>query len=76
LQTKLGILGLLATIEDTTDYASLKPFAEEIVLGDVEVQVLSLERLIEVKKRLMRPKDRLMLMHLEAALDERRKSGK
>jgi hypothetical protein len=76
LQTKLGILDLLATIEDATDYAALKPFAEDVALGDMTVQVLSLERLIEVKKKLTRPKDRLMLMHLEATLDERRKSRK
>jgi hypothetical protein len=35
--------------------------------------VLKLETLIEIKRQLHRPKDKLMLMHLEAALDEREK---
>jgi hypothetical protein len=34
---------------------------------------LTLEKLIELKRKLSRPKDKLMLLHLEAALDERRK---
>ncbi len=40
----------------------------------LSIRVLTLERLIEVKKKLTRPKDRLMLQHLQATLDERRKS--
>jgi hypothetical protein len=34
-------------------------------------RVLSLERLISVKEKLARPKDRLMLTILKATLDER-----
>jgi hypothetical protein len=30
--------------------------------------------LIEIKRHLPRPKDKLMLLHLEAALEERRKA--
>jgi hypothetical protein len=73
LQTRYGVLDLLATIEEDTDYTALLPHAEDIVLGEVTVKVLSLERLIEVKRKLTRPKDKLMLMHLEATLDERAK---
>jgi hypothetical protein len=36
-------------------------------------EVRKLETLIEIKRQLHRPKDKLMLMHLEAALDEREK---
>ncbi|MBI2395511.1 MAG: hypothetical protein HYV09_38445 [Deltaproteobacteria bacterium] len=47
-----------------------------MAVGDITIKVLSLERLIETKRKLTRPKDRLMLMHLEATLDERRKLGR
>jgi hypothetical protein len=39
-----------------------------------EARVITLERLIEIKRHLTRPKDKLMLMQLEAALEERRKA--
>jgi hypothetical protein len=73
LVTKFGVLDVLATIEESTDYAALSPHAQPIQFGELVVQVLSLERLIEVKRKLTRPKDRLMLLQLEATLDERRK---
>jgi hypothetical protein len=73
LQTRYGVLDLLATIEEDTDYTALLPHAVDIVLGELTVKVLSLERLVEVKRKLTRPKDKLMLMHLEATLDERAK---
>jgi hypothetical protein len=75
LQTRLGVLDLLATIEDDTEYAALLPFATEVVLGELRPLVLTLDRLIEVKKKLTRPKDRLMLLQLEATRDEQRKRG-
>ena len=74
LATKFGVLDLLATIETDTDYAALLPHVELIALGDIVVQVLSLERLVEVKRKLTRPKDKLMLLLLEATLDERRRA--
>lgn len=75
LQTRFGVLDLLATIEDDTEYTELLPHAERICVGELNVMVLSLERLIEVKRKLTRPKDRLMLLHLEATLDERKKQS-
>jgi hypothetical protein len=41
-------------------------------LGGFEVRVLSLERLLLVKRRLGRPKDKLMALQIEATLDEQR----
>lgn len=76
LQTRYGVLDVLATIEQDTDYDALLPHAEDIALGGLTVKVLSLARLIEVKRKLTRPKDKLMLMHLEATLDERAKGRK
>lgn len=42
-------------------------------IGTVEVRVLDLARLIEVKARANRPKDRATLPILLAALDEQRR---
>ena len=50
--------------------------AEDVSIATLTVKVLSLERLIAVKRKLTRPKDQLMLLQLEATLDERRKTGR
>jgi hypothetical protein len=42
-------------------------------LDGTPVRVLSLPRLIEVKRKLSRTKDQLALLQLEATLDERRR---
>jgi len=44
-------------------------------LDGTPVRVLSLPRLIEVKKKLARPKDQLALLQLQATLEERQRSG-
>jgi hypothetical protein len=76
LQTRLGVLDLLATVEDHTGYADLVPHAEPLALEELRPLVLSLDRLIEIKRQLSRPKDRLMLLELEATRDERLKRGR
>ncbi|MCC6522585.1 MAG: hypothetical protein IT373_07995, partial [Polyangiaceae bacterium] len=53
-------------------YADLLPHADAIEVAGHLVRVLSLQKLVEIKRQLTRPKDKLMLMHLEAALEERR----
>ena len=73
LITNLGVLDVLATIEDDVEYGALLADSEDVAIGDLFVRVLTLERLIEVKTKLTRPKDRLMLEHLKATLDEKRK---
>jgi predicted nucleotidyltransferase len=72
LQTKHGILDVLATIEDRTAYEDLLPDSTVLEVAGVPVRVLSLERLIQVKAKLTRPKDRAMLLVLQATLDEKR----
>jgi hypothetical protein len=54
-------------------YAELLPFSDTVDVGGRSVRVLSLEKLIEIKRQLPRPKDKLMLIHLEATLEEREK---
>ena len=75
-QTRHGPLDCLGTIEDTTTYEDLLPHADVLEIDGLHVHVLTLERLIEVKKKLERTKDKLMLLQLEATLSERKKLGR
>jgi predicted nucleotidyltransferase len=74
LETRFGVLDILGTIEEATTYDDVLPSTELVDLGGFSVRVLTLERLLEVKKKLSRPKDQLMALQIEATLDERRKS--
>ena len=65
---------LLGTIDFGGGYDDLLPSSEVLDVGGHAVRVLTLEKQVELKSKLTRPKDKLMLMHLEAALDERRKA--
>ncbi len=71
LETRLGILDVLATIEDDTTYVDVLPDTLSIDLGGFSVRVLGLERLLLVKRKLGRPKDKLMALQIEATLEER-----
>lgn len=75
LETRYGVLDVLGTIEDATTYEDVLADTDGVDLGGFEVRVLTLERLLEVKKKLGRPKDKLMALQIEATLDERRKLG-
>lgn len=67
---KLDVLG---AIEPGGSYDDLLPASEVLDVGGFAVRVLKLEKLIDIKRGLPRPKDKLMLMQLEAALEERSK---
>ena len=69
--TKFGALDCLVTIEEDTDYEDLASHIDRMQIGDFELKVISLPRLIEVKEKLTRPKDQLALIQLRATLDER-----
>ena len=73
LATRFGTLDVLATIEDDTTYEDVLSDATSIDLGGFSVRVLGLERLLEVKRKLSRPKDKLMALQIEATLEERNK---
>jgi hypothetical protein len=74
LKTRFGVLDLLGTVEETTTFESLLPDSSRVDLEDVSILVLSLDRLLKMKKALNRPKDRLMVLQIEATLDELKKS--
>ena len=65
---------LLGAIDWGGGYSDLLPASEVLDVGGHAVRVITLEKLIEIKRHLTRPKDKLMLMHLEAALEERKKA--
>ena len=74
LETRLGVLDVLGSVEDETTYDDLVPHSDLVDLGGFEVRVLSLERLLELKRKMGRPKDKLMVLEIEATLDEQRKA--
>lgn len=76
LEVGMVSLDVLGTIDDALTYPDLLPDSVAMEVAGHPVRVLSLEKLIELKRKLGRPKDRFMLLHLEATLDERRKGGR
>lgn len=73
LATKLGVLDLLGSVEDSTSYEDLLGDSSWIDLDGFSVRVLSLPRLLEIKRKLKRPKDQLMATQIEAVIDEQRR---
>lgn len=71
LSTAYGDLDCLGTIEESTTYEDILPDIDEMSLDETNLLVISLPRLIEVKRKLTRPKDAVALMQLEATLQER-----
>lgn len=68
LTTRLGRLDVLGRIEEGRGYDELLPGTVEVPVGPVLVRVLSLARLLEVKRVSARPKDRAIVAVLEAVL--------
>ena len=75
LQTRHGPLDLLGRIEENTTYDDVLDESYPVDLGGFSVRVLSLERLLVVKRKLGRAKDLLMTLQIEATLDELKKKG-
>ena len=71
LNTRLGPLDVLATLHDGRGYDDLLPHTEVIHMGDVDVRVLDLTTLIEVKVAVGREKDKMAAAHLIALLRHR-----
>src|SRR5262249_14592252 len=77
LITRHGRLDLLGTAHAGLDYDDLLPRTTMVPLDTgVEVRVLDLQGLIEMKERVGRDKDKLHVLHLKRVLEERKKQGK
>jgi hypothetical protein len=71
LSTDHGDLDCLGAVDDGVSYEDLLPFTTTILLNDgLSIQVLGLEKLIEIKRRAGRPKDLAVMPILEATLAE------
>jgi len=64
-------LDLMVSLGANEGYLDLLPATDRLEVGGYLVDVLKLEKLIELKRAMTRPKDRFMLIHLEATLEER-----
>jgi len=74
LVTRLGSLDVLCTIGHGLSYEQLLPYSESMNLENgLEIRVLGLEKLIELKEQLGGEKDRAMLPLLRRALEEKRR---
>jgi hypothetical protein len=73
LMTDFGALDVLGRIEEGLDFSSLLSSSKEIEIRGVRVRVLGLEKIVELKRRSTREKDRLSLPLYEETL---RRSGK
>ena len=74
LLTKLGVVDVLGAL-DELDYEDLLADSVVLEVGELEVRVLSLERLIEVKQKAGRDKDLAVLPLLRATLARSRDRG-
>jgi hypothetical protein len=74
METNQGPLDLVGTIEETTGFHELIADSDWVDLGVIRARVLTLERLIQIKQLLRRPKDQAMLPLLLATLDETNRS--
>jgi predicted nucleotidyltransferase len=75
LQTEIGAIDLLGEIAGGGGYADLVTHSFEIVVYGVACRMLSLEKLIAVKRAAGRPKDFEVIAELEAILARQRGGG-
>jgi hypothetical protein len=74
LQTTLGPLDVLCELGQGEGYDELLPYAELVDDGGLRIRVLGLAKLIEVKAKAGRPKDKVVLPLLVAALEEQQRN--
>jgi hypothetical protein len=71
LDTELGRLDCLGTVDDDKVYEDLLAVSSPLDIGDgLKVRVLELPALIELKRKAGRPKDLAAIPYLESTLEE------
>lgn len=75
LVTSLGDLDLLGELTGGGDYDALLPHSVAVAAHGLTLQILGLDRLIEVKRAAGRPKDFEAIAELEVIREERDKRG-
>jgi predicted nucleotidyltransferase len=71
LTTAIGDLDLLGDVSGGGGYDELLPFTQEVSAFSVTFRVVTLERLIQLKRAAGRPKDLEIIAELQALLEER-----
>lgn len=66
LDTDLGQLDCLSVIEGLGDYANVKQASDIVQVEDMKLRVLGLDALVKTKQTMNRPRDREVLLQLEA----------
>ena len=74
LTTTLGDLDFLGEVTGGGTYEQLLPYTQEIAVFGITCRVVTLERLIHLKRAVGRPKDLEAIAELQALLEERRKA--
>lgn len=64
-------LDIMGALGDGLSYVDLLPDSDKMEVAGYPIDVLKLEKLIDIKRKLTRPKDQFMLVHLVATLEER-----
>jgi predicted nucleotidyltransferase len=72
LTTQYGDLDLLGEVTGGGTYEELLPFTQEVTAFGITFRVVTLERLIQLKRAAGRPKDLEVIAELQALLEERR----
>ncbi len=72
LTTDLGDIDLLGEVTGGGTYEQIYPFTQEITAFGITFRVVTLERLIELKRSAGRPRDLQVIAELQALLEERR----
>jgi len=73
LTTTHGDLDLLGEVSGGGSYEQLLPFTDEVSADGMNYRVVTLEKLIHLKRAAGRPKDLEVIAELQALLEERRK---
>lgn len=76
MTTTLGSIDLLGEVAGGGFYDELLPFSEEQEAFGIKCRVVSLEKLIQLKRAAGRPKDFEAIAELQALLDERRQDNR
>jgi predicted nucleotidyltransferase len=75
LTTSLGDLDVLGEVTGGGTYEQLLPYTVEVTAFDITLRVVTLERLIQLKRAAGRPKDLEVIAELQALLEERGPGG-
>jgi predicted nucleotidyltransferase len=75
LTTAVGDLDLLGEVTGGGTYEQLLPFTQELTAFGMTCRVVTLERLIQLKRAAGRPKDLEVIAELQALLEERPKTA-